>query len=102
MDAQTMLNSATVSDAAVEITVQTIDGKTMNIRLKDAEDFPNEVVAEGTFVNLVYASGKIFSGFFDSVEDEDGELAIYLTSKPGNKFGSVFPFKHLIGYYTNG
>lgn len=71
------------------------------IPLKDPEDFMNDVVKQGTIVNLVFSYGTICTGIFDSIADEDGVFVIYLRPKSDVSYEVGLAYDKLLGYYTD-
>lgn len=96
-----LLQNCDITESKLVINVQNADGDTKEITLKDSEDFMNDLVKQGTIVNLVFANWKIYTGIFDSLEDEDGEYVLYIKSKSGASYGVCLPYDKLVGYYTD-
>lgn len=71
------------------------------IPLKDPEDFMNDIVKQGTIVNLVFSYGTICTGIFDSIADEDGVFVIYLRPKSDVSYEVGLAYDKLLGYYTD-
>ena len=88
---------------AVEISIQVRaeNGTEHNIMVRPAEDFLNDVVPEGVAVNLVYMNNKIYSGLYQYVLDEDGQLVIYIQSTGGARFLYGLPYDKLVGYFKD-
>lgn len=96
-----MLMNCSIEDANITITVCDQNGTETEIVLLKPDDLINEVVEAGETIELVFSNMKIFKGIFDSVEDEDGELVIYIRSIVGTSYLIGLPFDKLIGYYKD-
>lgn len=96
-----LLQNCDITEAMLVINIQTANGDKKEITLKDSEDFMNDVVKKGTIVNLVFANWKIYTGIFDSLEDEDGEYVLYIKPKSGASYGVCLPYSKLVGYYID-
>lgn len=95
-----LLNNFDITEAKVVISISRPDGSRKNgIVLKAPEDFMNDLVEKDTKVNLVFANAKIYTGFFDSLEDEDGEYVLYIHPEKDSKWGECLPYDKLVGYY---
>lgn len=94
-----LLQNCDLTEVRLEITGP--DGVKKVIPLKDPEDFMNDVVKQGTIVNLVFSNGTIYSGIFDSIVDEDGVFVIYLCPKSDVSYGIGLTYDKLLGYYTD-
>lgn len=94
-----MLTHPSFNNAQIIITVTDKDGAEKEIALLDPDDFVNEAVPSGTTVHMVYSNCKIYTGVLDSLEDEDGQLVIYIRSVRDQSTISGFPFDKLVGYY---
>lgn len=96
-----LLQNCDITEAILVINIQTADGDKKEITLKDSEDFMNDLVKKGTTVNLVFSNWKIYTGIFDSLEDEDGEYVLYIKPKSGAADGVCLPYDKLVGYYID-
>lgn len=96
-----LLQNCDITEAMLVINIQTANGDKKEITLKDSEDFMNDVVKKGTIVNLVFANWKIYTGIFDSLEDEDGEYVLYIKTRSGASYGVCLPYSKLVGYYID-
>lgn len=96
-----LLQNCDITEAILVINIQTADGDKKEITLKDSEDFMNDLVKKGTTVNLVFSNWKIYTGIFDSLEDEDGEYVLYIKPKSGAAYGVCLPYDKLVGYYID-
>lgn len=96
-----LLQNCDITETKLVINVHNADGVTKEITLKDPEDFMNDVVKKGTIVNLVFANWKIYTGIFDSLEDEDGEYVLYIKPKSGAAYGVCLSYDKLVGYYID-
>lgn len=95
-----LLNNCDITEAKVVIDISRPDGNRKNgIVLKAPEDFMNDLVEKDTKVNLVFANTKIYTGFFASLEDEDGEYVLYIRPEKDSKWGVCLPYDKLVGYY---
>lgn len=97
-DFEQMLN---IGDVTVTVAIENPDGSSREIKLSSPEDFVNDVVTNDVFVSLVYKSGRIFSGFFNGVEEYDGEIVIFLKSAKSDATLLAWPCKNLLGYYCD-
>lgn len=95
------LQNSDITDLKLVVNVESPDGVKKEITLKDSEDFINELVKQGTIVNLVFSNWKIYTGIFDSLEDEDGEYVIYLRPQSKDTYEACLPYEKLVGYYTD-
>ena len=95
-----LLKNCDITESKLVINVQNADGDTKEITLKDSEDFMNDAVEHGTIFNLVSATPEIYTGVFDSLEDEDGEYILYIQPLTGYYYGACLPYNKLVGYYT--
>lgn len=96
-----LLSNCDITESKLVIEVQNSDGARKEITLKDAEDFMNEIVNEGTVINLIFQDGKIYTGIFVSLEDEDGEYILYIRPIANKPMVVCMPYKKLVGYYTD-
>lgn len=96
-----LLQNCDITEAILVINIQTADGDKKEITLKDSEDFMNDLVKKGTTVNLVFSNWKIYTGIFDSLEDEDGEYVLYIKPRSGVSSGVCLPYNKLVGYYID-
>ena len=96
-----LLQNCDITEAMLVINIQTADGDKKEITLKDSEDFMNDLVKKGTIVNLVFANWKIYTGIFDSLEDEEGEYVLYIKPRSGASYGVCLPYDKLVGYYLD-
>lgn len=96
-----LLQNCDITEAMLVINIQTANGDKKEITLKDSEDFMNDVVKKGTIVNLVFSNWKIYTGIFDSLEDEDGEYVLYLKPRSGASYGVGLAYDKLVGYYLD-
>ena len=96
-----LLQNCDITEAILVINIQTADGDKKEITLKDSEDFMNDLVKKGTTVNLVFSNWKIYTGIFDSLEDEDGEYVLYIKPRSGASSGVCLPYNKLVGYYID-
>lgn len=95
-----LLNNCDITESKVVIGITLPDGTSKEgIVLKDTDDFLNETIQEGTKVNLVFVNTKIYTGLFDSLEDEDGEYVIYIRPAENTTMVFGFPFDKCVGYY---
>lgn len=94
-----MLNNCSIEDAKIIINVCDQNGEVHKVTLQDPEDLINEVLPSGEVVNLVFSNWKIYTGIFDSVEDEDGQLVIYIRAVNAKDHLYGLPFDRLVGYY---
>lgn len=94
-----LLQNCDLTEVNLEITG--LDGVKKVIPLKDPEDFMNDVVKQGTIVNLVFSYGTICTGIFDSIADEDGVFVIYLRPKSDVSYEVGLAYDKLLGYYTD-
>lgn len=90
-----------IDDATIHITYINQDGSKGAVALRSPEDFVNEIVPEGSSVNLVYKNNKIYSGLFQYVLEKDGELVIYIQSIGGARFLYGLPYDKLVGYFKD-
>lgn len=96
-----LLQNCDITEAMLVINIQTANGDKKEITLKDSEDFMNDLVKKGTIVNLVFANWKIYTGIFDSLEDEEGEYVLYIKPRSGASYGVCLPYDKLVGYYLD-
>lgn len=96
-----MLNNSSIEEARIIINVCDKNGNIAKVMLKDPDDLINEALAPGKIVNLVFANWKIYTGIFDSVEDEDGQFVIYIRAVNAKDHLYGLPFDRLIGYYQS-
>lgn len=96
-----MLNNCSIEEAKIIINVCNQNGEVKKVTLQDPDDLINEVLASGEIVNLVFSNWKIYTGIFDSVEDEDGQLVIYIRAVDAKEHLYGLPFDRLIGYYKS-
>lgn len=96
-----MLQNCDITDSQITINIQEPDGAVREITLKDPEDFMNEVVPKGSVVNLVFPDWKIYTGIFDTLEDDNGEFVLYIRPISGASWEACLPFAKLVGYYTD-
>ena len=47
----------------------------------------------------MFANWKIYTGIFDSLEDEDGEYILYIKPRSGASYGVGLAYDKLVGYY---
>lgn len=90
-----------IDDAIIRITYTNQDGSRASVTLKSPEDFVNDIVQKDTPVNLVYMNNKIYSGLFQYVLEEDGELVIYIRATGGARFLYGLPYEKLVGYFLD-
>ena len=90
-----------IDDATIHISYINQDGSKGAVALRSPEDFVNEIVPEGSPVNLVYKNKKIYSGLYQYVLDEDGQLVIYIRSTGGARFLYGLPYDKLVGYFKD-
>lgn len=96
-----MLNNSSIEKAKIIINVCDQNGDVAQVVLQDPDDLINEALAPGEIVNLVFANWKIYIGIFDSVEDEDGQLVIYIRAVDAKHHLYGLPFDRLVGYYKS-
>lgn len=96
-----MLNNSSIEEAKIIINVCDQNGNVAKVTLQDPDDLINEALAPGKIVNLVFANWKIYTGIFDSVEDEDGQLVIYIRAVDAKDHLYGLPFDRLVGYYQS-
>lgn len=96
-----MLNNCSIEEAKIIINVCNQNGEVNKVTLQDPDDLINEVLASGEIVNLVFSNWKIYTGIFDSVEDEDGQLVIYIRAVDAKEHLYGLPFDRLVGYYKS-
>ena len=96
-----LVKHADVEAVQLSIKERAEDGTEHYIVVRPAEDFLNETVPEGTPVNLVYMNNKIYSGLYQYVLDEDGQLVIYIQSTGGARFLYGLPYDKLVGYFKD-
>lgn len=96
-----MLNNSSIEEAKIIINVCNQNGEVNKVTLQDPDDLINEVLASGEIVNLVFSNWKIYTGIFDSVEDEDGQLVIYIRAVDAKEHLYGLPFDRLVGYYKS-
>lgn len=96
-----LLQNCDITESKLVINVENPDGVKKEITLKDSEDFMNDLVKKGTIVSLVFSNWKIYTGIFDSLEDEDGEYVLYIKPKSDFPYGVCLPYDKLVGYYTD-
>lgn len=96
-----MLYNSSIEEAKIIINVCNQNGKVAKVTLHDPDDLINEVLAPGEIVNLVFSNWKIYTGIFDSVEDEDGQLVIYIRAVNAKEHLYGLPFDRLVGYYKS-
>lgn len=96
-----ILKDVCIDDATIHITFFNQDGTKGAATLRSPEDFVNEIVPEGSSVNLVYMNHKIYSGLYQYVLDEDGQLVIYIRSTGGARFLYGLPYDKLVGYFKD-
>lgn len=96
-----MLNNCSIEEAKIIINVCNQNGDVNKVTLQDPDDLINEVLASGEIVNLVFSNWKIYTGIFDSVEDEDGQLVIYIRAVDAKEHLYGLPFDRLVGYYKS-
>lgn len=94
-----MLNNSSIEEAKIIINVCNQNGEVNKVTLQDPDDLINEVLASGEIVHLVFSNWKIYTGIFDSVEDEDGQLVIYIRAIDAKEHLYGLPFDRLVGYY---
>lgn len=93
-----MLDNLSIYDTKIIVTVCDENGIKTEMELLSPDDLINGAVDAGCNIQMFFSNGKIFSGKFDSVEDEDGQLVVYVgNAKSGLFYG--FPFDKLVGYY---
>ena len=78
-----------------EITLES--GKKMKVKLKDPEDFLNDVVPEGTNVILITKSMKVAKGEFMYLDADDCNVYIYYRDTNSGK-NHVLNFDKVIAY----
>lgn len=96
-----MLNNSSIEEAKIIINVCDQNGDVDKVTLQDPDDLINEVVAPGEEINLVYPNWKIYTGIFDCVDDEDGQLVIYFRAVGAKDHLYSLPFDRLVGYYKS-
>lgn len=96
-----MLNNSSIEEAKIIINVCNQNGEVNKVTLQDPDDLINEVLASGEIVNLVFSNWKIYTGIFDSVEDVDGQLVIYIRAVDAKEHLYGLPFDRLVGYYKS-
>ena len=96
-----MQNNCSIEEAKIIINVCNQNGEVNKVTLQDPDDLINEVLASGEIVNLVFSNWKIYTGIFDSVEDEDGQLVIYIRAVDAKEHLYGLPFDRLVGYYKS-
>lgn len=96
-----MLNNSSIEEAKIIINVCNQNGEVNKVTLLDPDDLINGVLASGVIVNLVFSNWKIYTGIFDSVEDEDGQLVIYIRAVDAKEHLYGLPFDRLVGYYKS-
>lgn len=96
-----LLKQSTIEEVKVIIKVRNQNGEVDMITLQDSDDIINGVILPGEKVNLVFRNAEIYSGIFDSVEDNSGQIIIYLRSRGEQGRLFVFPFDALLGYFKS-
>lgn len=96
-----MLNNCSIEEAKIIINVCDQNGEVAKVTLQNPDDLINGALAPGKIVNLVFANWKIYTGIFDSVEDEDGQLVIYILAVDAKDHLYGLPFDRLVGYYKS-
>lgn len=96
-----LLQNCDIIETKLVINVENADSVKKEISLKDSEDFMNDLVKKGTIVNLVFSNWKIYTGIFDSLEDEDGEYVLYLKPRSSASYGVGLAYDKLVGYYLD-
>lgn len=81
--------------ASAEVT--TADGKKMKLKLKDPEDFLNDVVKPGTEVVLIMKNWKVAKGELLMVEDDGSDIYIYLRDI-GDVNAHLYKYDYVMAY----
>lgn len=96
-----MLNNSTIEEVKYNITVCNPEGDAYEVTLFSPEDLLNETVPAGEIINLVYSNGEIYTGIYEYIEDEDGQIVIYLRHVDAQDHRYCLPFVSLVGYYKS-
>lgn len=96
-----MQNKSSVADVKIYITVCNQEGDAYETALQNPEDLLNDIVNPGDIINLVFSNWEIYSGVYEYIDDEDGQLVLYIRGVELQEHLYCLPYEQLIGYYKS-